>query len=216
MKALLQTGSSGRVPVPREKRFLINTGWLSGAGTIQANGGNAATFGGGSGGRVAIVLDGSGADFSTWTGTNTAYGGTSPTAVRSGAAGTVYLEAKADNPGAGKVLVDNRNTVKNNTLTPLPAFDTSTEDITATSWETANNARLGLVADTAVKSLTLNTGGSLELRGFTLNVEALTIEGQSMSNGTYTAADSALLTDEVGDGKVIVFSSPGGSLFLVR
>jgi hypothetical protein len=32
MKALLQTGSSGRVPVPPEKRFLINSISLAAAG----------------------------------------------------------------------------------------------------------------------------------------------------------------------------------------
>lgn len=82
----------------------LTTGWLEGSGTIRANGGNrSGSFGSGGGGRVAIVLTGAGADFASWSGADTAYGGS---AGRSGAAGTVYRATPSDTT----LIVDNNNT----------------------------------------------------------------------------------------------------------
>ena len=83
----------------------LTTGWLSGSGSIQANGGKSPDYSGGSGGRVAIILTGPGADFTTlWSGTNSAYGG--PSAYAS-AAGTVYLKTPT---GVDTLIVDNNGT----------------------------------------------------------------------------------------------------------
>jgi len=92
------TGSGGSI--------YLTTGWLVSNGTIRANGGTSGVGGGngaGSGGRVAIILTGAGADFSSWSGTNVAYTGSSGV---NGAAGTVYRAAAGIPAGAGTVIVD--------------------------------------------------------------------------------------------------------------
>ena len=178
----------------------LTTGWLTGGGMIRANGGTAG-MGGGSGGRIALILTGAGADFTSWNGTNTARGGATATPV---AAGTVYRQVKANAAGAGTVIVDNGTSAINTTLTTLPAFTNSMENISNTVWVTYNNARLGLVTNAVTASLTLNANDSLELGGYTLTVKALTVTNKVYKSGIYTAANISLLTDGMGGGKVIV------------
>ena len=190
-----QSGAGGSV--------YLTTGWLTGSGTLQANGGAGISglYGSG-GGRVAIVLSGSGANFTLWTGKNTTYGGTPNPA----AAGTIYRKMQADKAGAGTVIVNNGATAMNATYTSLPAFSNSTENISQTAWMTTNNVRLGLAASTNIASLTLNANGSLELNGKTLVVKALTVTNKVYKSGTYGPNDTPIpaLTDSVGGGKVII------------
>ena len=188
----------------------LSTGWLTGGGTIRANGGTAT--GAGTGGRVAIVLTGTGADFTTWTGTNSAFAGAS---TYPAAAGTVYRQAKADLAGAGTVLVNNNNVATNETLTPIPAFTNSTENISNTVWVTTNAVRLGLVTNATIAGLVLNANGSLELAGMTLNVKALTVTNKVYKSGIYTSSDITALKDAVGGGKVVVQAAQG-TIFMLR
>ena len=77
---------------------------LSGRGTLRANGGAGAYTGTG-GGRVAVKLTQNGANFSTFMGSMTAYGGSWN--IRSGAAGTVYKQTSAQAAGQGTLIIDN-------------------------------------------------------------------------------------------------------------
>ena len=190
----------------------LTTGRLEGAGTIRANGGTAG-MGAGAGGRIAIILTGAGEDFSSWTGANTAYGGASSYPA---AAGTVYRQAKADLAGAGTVLADNAGRAINVTLTPIPAFAASTEDLLNTVWVAENTTRLGLVANTAVESLTLSANSRLELSGRTLNLRALTIDGITYRSGVYTPTEIPQYTDAVGGGQVILLTRQAGTMFSIR
>ena len=189
----------------------LRTGWLAGGGTIRANGlsSGASSTGGGGGGRVAIILTGAGASFSSWSGASTAYGGTANYAA---AAGTVYREA-AGSVGTGSVIVDNSATATNQTFTPLPAFGNSMENIGKTIWLTTNKARLALVASTNIASLTLNSNGFLELNGYTLTVKALTVTNKVYKSGTYGPHGTAIaaLTDSGVSGKVIVNTGVNGT-----
>jgi len=101
----------------------ITTGTISGAGTIRANGGSISTaYGGGGGGRVAIILTGSNADFGNFgAATVTAYGGDAPGAASNGAAGTVYTETAAQHaaPGSGVLTIDNNNLSTESYVTTL-------------------------------------------------------------------------------------------------
>ena len=76
---------------------------ISGSGTISANSGNQTSSNNspGGGGRVAVWLTGAGQDFSSFTGSITAYGGKYSNGTRAGGAGTVYLKTgdQADNEG---------------------------------------------------------------------------------------------------------------------
>ena len=88
----------------------INSGTLSGGGTIQANGGRpgASPRYGGGGGRVAVVLDNQ-ADFTSFTGKMTAYGGEDLDGTKfphgNGAAGTVYKKAIS----VDELIIDNND-----------------------------------------------------------------------------------------------------------
>ena len=94
----------------------LTTGWLTGTGgTIRANGGprgqpTGASYAGG-GGRVAIVLTGANADFTSWGGTNQAFGGAcaevnAVNGAGNAAAGTVYRRTAA---GVDELIIDNNN-----------------------------------------------------------------------------------------------------------
>jgi len=87
----------------------LTSGALSGGGTIRANGG-VSLFQAGGGGRVALVVTNAGANFSSFTGTNSAYGGYGTgTYGGCGGAGTVYLRVAGQGIDEGTMIVDNRN-----------------------------------------------------------------------------------------------------------
>lgn len=200
------TGSGGSV--------YLTTGWLASNGTISANGGSA-NNGAGSGGRVAIVLTGAGADFSSWGGANVAYGNASVNYVPS-AAGTVYRATAGIPAGAGTVTVDNGN-LTSTRITPLPAFATSTENLTNTQWLAQNRGKIGLVTNTTIASLNLNTNGFLELNGYTLTVKGLTVTNKVYKSGIYGPHDTPIsaLTDSGSNGKVIVNVGQRGTVLLL-
>ena len=93
----------------------VTAGRLAGAGTMRANGGNYNDYSG-PGGRIAVRLTASGADFTAFTGRIEAGGGSwrkggaiDPTPDAS--AGTVYLETAADGDKRGtiRIAMDPRN-----------------------------------------------------------------------------------------------------------
>ena len=192
----------------------LTTGWLMGSGTIRANGGTGNNRPGCSGGRVAIVLTGSGADFTTnyWTGTSTAYG------YSTAAAGTVYRQAAGVRPRAGTVFVDNNNIATNNNYTALPAFSTSTENISQTVWVTTNKGKIGMVTNAVIAGLTVNTSSYLELAGYTLSVKALTVTNKVYKSGIYGPHDTpvSLFSDFGSSGKVIVNTGVSGTTILFK
>ncbi|MBM4142462.1 MAG: hypothetical protein FJ225_02545 [Lentisphaerae bacterium] len=198
----------------------LRTGWLTGSGTIRANGAwsDSPNYGGaGGGGRIAIVL--TGGDFSTWTGTNMARStaGSGQSADSYGAAGTVYRQAAGVPDGAGIVFVDNGAIATNASFTSLPALSNQTENLRLSSWVVTNTTRLGLTTNCTIASLNLSTANStLELGGWTLTVGALTVTNTVYSTGTYTPSEISRLTDAVGGGKVVVTGPPAGTMFLFR
>ena len=88
---------------------------MVGSGTNSANGGRASSDlnRASGGGRIALVVTNEGADFANFTGTNTAFA-----LGPGGAAGTIYLEKKAD-AGKGELIINNiggrRSYAANNT-----------------------------------------------------------------------------------------------------
>ncbi len=193
----------------------LTTGWLTGSGLLRANGGNGAAgnfSGGGGGGRVAIVLTGAGADFNSWFGTNTAYGGT---VWNAGAAGTVYRKT-ADVPvGGGTVIVDNGGVATNMAFTSLPAGANSHENLDSTQWVLRNKARLGLLQNGAIWSLTMGSNSYVALAGKTLNVHSLMVTNRNYTTGIYTPAEIGFLSDGVGGGMIFV-SDRAGTVFSLR
>jgi hypothetical protein len=194
----------------------LTTGWLTGSGIIRANGGTYQyNFASGGGGRVAIVLTGAGADFSTWTGSNTAYGGAAQT--RNAAAGTVYRRNLADSYEVGTVIVDNRSTATNATFTSLPAFTNSAESLRKTLWLVQNKARVNLLTNATIWSLAL-TNAYVELTGYTLTTRQLTITNKVYGVGTYAASQlGALVADSSGgSGRIRVTGLGLGTVFMMK
>ena len=84
----------------------LTAGALTGSGAIRANGGTVTSGeGAGGGGRIALVVTSTGADFSTYTGPITAYRGTNSGTW--GGAGTVYLRTAAQGLHEGTLIIDN-------------------------------------------------------------------------------------------------------------
>ena len=201
---------------------------LSGAGSIDANGGANGGFGPGSGGRVKIALTGANADFAAFTGTIEANGGGMQNAtdaaaydVSPAAAGTVCLMA----PGADP-LVKVDNVFRYNggeptwrvpagesvaPATHLPAMqDGDTRNaLQKTNWELSGRGALRLTQDLRVKSLTLaETNGTqcVYTDGKVLTVKELAIAGTTKRAGVYTATELPGIV--VGGGAIVVDVMP--------
>ena len=194
------------------------TGWLAGGGSIRVNGGagpGGNSSGGGSGGRIAIALTGANADFSpAWSGLVSACG----TGATVSAAGTIYRHLASQPNGAGTVTADNGNlNVNTNTFTTIPAFTNATEGLTLTRWEATGKTHLGLLTNATIRALSLaGTNSTLELAGFTLNVEEFMVNGIPYMNGTYTPVEISRLKDRAGGGKVVVYLAAKGSVITFK
>ena len=198
----------------------ITTGSLKGSGAIQAPGGGGDNGYSGGGGRVAVVLTAAGANFSGYSGSISSYGGHSHY-PRRGAAGTVYKAIAGLFAGGGTVLIDNGGFTNSNLacLTPLPAFTTSPENLTRTWWVTQNRAKIGLLTNAAIWSMTLNPNSNLELAGHTLTTYYLTITNKTYLPAIYTAAElgSLVLDSSGGTGRIIVAEYvPEGTVYSIR
>ena len=87
----------------------ITCGMLTGSGTVSASGVPSQHGVTGCGGRIAVWQSGA-TDFGGWTGRMIATGGSGGTSkLGSGAAGTVYLQAKGQDVTSAMVIVDNAN-----------------------------------------------------------------------------------------------------------
>jgi len=155
----------------------ITTGTISGGGTVVANGGSATNNqrGAGGGGRVALILTGTGADFSSFTpATLSAYGGTGTYA---GAAGTIYKETQAQTGGQGVITIDNNNVVA--------AVGITTAIPSGQSW--------------TVPNITLNRGGTIGIpSGATLDLTAVTVTFDSTNYNTGITLGGGTLTIPAG------------------
>jgi hypothetical protein len=194
--------------------ILLTTGWLTGSGGIRANGGNSGNGGGaGGGGRVAITLTAPGSRFSTWSGSNTAYGST---LAYPSAAGTICLRSPDMGPEVARVVVDNANQTTNRTFTSLPAFTNSTENLTMTLWLAQNRGKIGLLTNATIRSLNLNTSSYLELAGYTLTTRLLMVTNKLYGIGRYTASQLGALVSDSSGGSGSVMVMGFGMVFMVK
>lgn len=135
--------------------LLVDTGSFAGAGVIQANGGNggSAGGGGGSGGRISIL-----STSSFYTGSVTAYGGSSP--VEAGAAGTIYKKDKT----TGKTILEIYNLGRRPASTRITTYRSLSSD-SARTWLTKTSLKRNpsiLGVDYAVLSEDLYEGFSFD------------------------------------------------------
>ena len=100
----------------------IIAGSISGAGTLNANGGYASNNShdnGGAGGRISVVLTDANADFSGFTGVMKAkcpY--KTGSSYEDGSGGTIYKETAADGVGGGILIIDNIGSAYNSNSHP--------------------------------------------------------------------------------------------------
>ena len=162
----------------------IRTGTLSGSAdaVISANAGtiNRKDFNSsGSGGRIAIRLTGTDADFSQYLGSITAYGTCAKGTIKPcGGAGTIFLKAAAQGEDEGKLIVANSPTATRTdggVRTPL-AIDDDNPDLAFGDVEIGPNANLALG-----------------------DGETLTVKGSFTNSGTFTA----------GTGSTVAFAGAG-------
>lgn len=176
----------------------LTIGTISGTGFIHADGADpgSAGYGGGGGGRISIVLTGASADFSSFSGSITAYGGNSSTATRDGAAGTVYLEEEADATGDGELIIAN--------FTDASVASGVTTLISSS------------VTDTAVGDVTISNTGIFDMAADT----TLTVSGSWTNSATSTLTAGAITLDSTGSETItagggafynLTFNGVGGS-----
>ena len=170
----------------------LAAGRFAGAGTIQANGGNRDEYDG-PGGRIAIRLSAPGADFSAFTGSIEAGGGSwwkgGTNVLHDASAGTVYLETAADGDKCGiiriamdplnidyilgnqdkKTLHDNTNTTE---MVSLGYGGDDPRDYKHVRYEIADYGRAAVNADVKVCSVLLSDNtAALDLEGHELTVK---------------------------------------------
>ena len=165
---------------------------ISGTGTVEANGGPTTekSYGrlGGGGGRIAIKVAEGG--FAAWQGHTHAYGGTCPTLVQGGGAGTVYLK---EGTRQGIVRVDN-NSISSSGGTygadwPSGGYDEA-EFLRSVKLVITNGGAAVVGANTLVGDVHIEKGGIL-------NVSAnrtLSIYGSFSNSGNLIQPATALVT----------------------
>ena len=115
----------------------LKTAQLLGDGVICADGNGS---NGGGGGRVAIALDGAGADFATWTGLVSAYGG-----AGGGGPGTVYLKPAT---GPDRLIIDNNGQATVDSAMARMTVDPPVDLTAFDSIEIRNRGIIGIVSNT--------------------------------------------------------------------
>ena len=203
----------------------ITAASLSGAGSIDANGGANGLYGPGSGGRVKVALTGAGATFDDFTGTIEAVGGSMQNAdtaaaydVSPAAAGTICLQTAGADP---VVKIFNEFRYGNEpaawrvatgeaipSATHIPSMDNG-DLLSRVHWELSGHGALRVTRDVRTYALTLADDDGTQCvytDGHTMTVKELTIAGASKHSGVYTAANLPGIV--VGTGSVVVDLMP--------
>jgi len=192
----------------------ITCGSIEGAGTINVT--TQSGYGGtqGGGGRVAIRLTDTNADFAN-------YPLSRITVAQSGdqsSGGTIYLQTAANGENGGTVYIkgdaSNTATVK----TPFPSLHGGGEkdDFRKAALVVTGGGKALLSANAKARELSM-VSGTLDLNGKTLKVTRAFMNGTKLANGTYTAASAEVagyVTDSGEGGELIV--KPSGLVILIQ
>jgi hypothetical protein len=169
----------------------VTAGAIAGTGTVSADGGANtspnAGGGGGAGGRIAVMLTDSSADFSAFDPANvSALGGIHSDLGQAepGAAGTIYLRTGAELSGQGTVTIDHSATSGARTQVP-PPVDAVPDELTLSTVIVTNRGAMAVTTNAAVSFLTVagaNTLLELGAAGTVLRVSG----DMSFGGTTYT------------------------------
>ncbi len=175
----------------------ITAASMTGSGIITSNGGNdgGGTYGNASGGRIALyVTDPEQEVPATLLANMSNWGVKGNGNATPGAAGTTYLQNGGVATGCGLVLVDSPVQSRDPLYTHLPAHDpASREALDNTAWTLKRKARLKILEDAEIRSLTLEGAQTLlNLNDCILVVSGVVeINGTVLPPGVYTAQDHA-------------------------
>lgn len=199
----------------------VRAGALTGSGRIVANTTPSfsdyakAGYGSYGGGRVAVRLTGEGAAFDDhWFANITAKGYSKVGAVPSGlkddnlrysSAGSVYLQAGAEEEKCGTIVIRNDGVTENTAWTSLPAAKETdqAEDFKRASLALLDCGKVRIYESLQMANLTLAENSKLDLNGKTLTVMRAKFGGARVRNGEHRATDdavSAYVTDSSPDG----------------
>lgn len=208
----------------------ITAASLSGAGTIDANGGSYGLYGPGSGGRIKVALTGAGADFTGFAGRIEAVGGSMQGEnqcaiydVSPAAAGTVCLQVPGADPvvkvfnefrhaGIGQEGAAATWRVAAGEAIPSATHIPSMEDgdvLSNVRWELSGHGALRVTKDVRTYSLSLASDDGSQCvytDGKVLTVKELAIAGTTKRAGRYTAAELPDIV--VGNGAIVVDFMP--------
>ena len=181
--------------------ILIETGDLTGTGIIQARGQDSSggsNTGNGGGGRVAVILNDGGADFSNFNPDNIdARAGLGGNFSNKGAAGSVYLQTGDQSSGAGELVVDFVNV--HGDLIDDYAHELTSEDFSSTSVRlqrlghlqiSATNT-IGSLAGDGTSNLTIDSGQTLTTGG---NNSDTTMSGMIRGDGSLIKTGNGTMT----------------------
>jgi len=203
--------------------IFISAGTITGGGSLQVNGGELdGNRGAGAGGRLAVILNDQGADFSSFDVSGTMQArSVAGTGSHRGAAGSIYRQTGEQGSGEGTVIIDNAGAVADTAVTQLPPSVGLEDDLSKTAFVVSGAARLQLTDTITISSVDIVADSELDLQGHTLHVRALTIAGDELGAGTYSAADldglgytQVIDTADPANGQIVL--PAGGSLFLLR
>ncbi len=139
----------------------LTSGTLIGVGTFRTDAYLNLPYSPGGGGRISLVLTGSGADFSGFTGTISAYGGNGTLSSLYGSGpGTVYKQATADRTGRGTVVLDNNNVVTVRYTEIPPSTNYVAGEVDRATFCLYNAAVLKMVNDVSVGDIQISSANA--------------------------------------------------------
>ena len=206
----------------------ITAGRLAGAGSITANGG-CYLWQRGPGGRIAVKLTSTGADFANFSGTIKASGRARNDGYKGpgdASAGTVYLQTAADGDKAGTICIgqslaesyygtggvsSNTNTTE---MVSLGYGGDAVADYKKVKYVVRDYGRAAVNADMKAASIEIaDANSSLDLEGHTLTVKSAKVNGVRLAPGTYAARSTVAIGEgTLGDYLVDTADGAGGAL----
>ena len=209
----------------------ITAGRLAGAGSITANGG-CYLWQRGPGGRIAVKLTSTGADFANFSGTIKASGRARNDNYKGpgdASAGTVYLQTGAEGDKSGTICIGqslaesyygtdgvsgNTNTTE---MVSLGYGGDAIADYRKVKYIVRDYGRAAVNADMKAASIEIaDASSSIDLEGHTLTVKSATVNGVRLSPGTYDAGSDDVEIGEgtLGDYLVDTTEDAGGELIV--
>lgn len=214
----------------------ITAGRLAGAGSITANGG-CYLWQRGPGGRIAVKLTSTGADFANFSGTIKASGRARNDNYKGSgdaSAGTVYLQTGAEGDKSGTICIGqslaesyygtdgvsgNTNTTE---MVSLGYGGDDVRDYRRVKYVVRDYGRAAVNVDMQAASIEISDANSfLDLEGHLLVVTSARVAGRNVPSGTYTAAQLASLgfsqvvdTADGAGGTLVVHGR--GTVFIVK